>query len=53
MAKGLTEKQRRVFEFICEAMREENRPPTVREIADQFGFKSPKAATDHLDALER
>jgi repressor LexA len=34
-------------------MREENRPPTVREIAEQFGFRSPKAATDHLDALER
>jgi repressor LexA len=34
-------------------MREESRPPTVREIAQHFGFQSPKAATDHLDALER
>ena len=53
MAKGLTDRQRQVFEFICEAMRAENRPPTVREIAEKFGFRSPKAATDHLDALER
>ena len=53
MAKGLTERQREVFEFICEVMRAENRPPTVREIAQRFGFQSPKAATDHLDALER
>ena len=53
MAKGLTDRQRQVFEFICEAMRAEHRPPTVREIAEQFGFRSPKAATDHLDALER
>ncbi|MFW6189072.1 MAG: transcriptional repressor LexA [Planctomycetota bacterium] len=53
MAKGLTQRQREVFEFICDAMREENRPPTVREIAEHFGFRSPKAATDHLDALER
>jgi len=53
MAKGLTEKQRQVFEFIREAMREYHRPPTVREIAERFGFRSPKAATDHLDALER
>ena len=28
-------------------------PPTVREIADYFGFKSPKAASDHLTALEK
>ena len=53
MAKGLTKRQREVFEFICGVMREESRPPTVREIADHFGFRSPKAATDHLDALER
>jgi repressor LexA len=53
MAKGLTNRQREVFEFICSAMRDEKRPPTVREIADNFGFRSPKAATDHLDALER
>jgi len=53
MAKGLTKRQREVFEFICSTMREENRPPTVREIAQRFDFRSPKAATDHLDALER
>lgn len=53
MAKGLTERQREIFEFICQTMRDENRPPTVREIARQFKFRSPKAATDHLDALER
>lgn len=53
MAKGLTSRQREVFEFICDTMRETSRPPTVREIAEHFGFRSPKAATDHLDALER
>ena len=53
MAKGLTQRQEQVFLFVCDVMREENRPPTVREIAEHFGFRSPKAATDHLDALER
>ncbi len=53
MAKGLTERQREIFEFICDTMRAQNRPPTVREIAQHFKFQSPKAATDHLDALER
>lgn len=53
MAKELTERQRQVFHFICEAIRDEGRPPTVREIAVHFSFKSPKAAADHLEALER
>ena len=53
MARGLTDRQREIFDFICDVMRAENRPPTVREIAKHFGFRSPKAATDHLDALER
>ena len=53
MAKGLTDRQREVFEFIRDAMREESRPPTVREISDHFNFNSPKAASDHLSALER
>ena len=53
MARKLTDRQRQVFEFICEALREGNRPPTVREIAEHFGFRSPKAVTDHLAALER
>jgi repressor LexA len=53
MARGLTKRQREIFDFICDVMRGENRPPTVREIAEHFGFRSPKAATDHLDALER
>jgi repressor LexA len=53
MAKELTARQRQVFEFILRALREENRPPTVREIAAHFGFRSPKAVTDHLSAMER
>ena len=53
MAKELTDRQREVFEYICESIREDSRPPTVREISDHFGFRSPKAASDHLAALER
>lgn len=53
MAKQLTDRQREIFEFIRHSIRNYSRPPTVREIADHFGFKSPKAATDHLNALEK
>ena len=41
MGKGeLTKKQKRVLEFIQEYIRENNRPPTIREIAMQMNFKS-------------
>ena len=53
MAAQLTDRQREVFDYICDVIREESRPPTVREISDHFGFRSPKAASDHLAALER
>jgi len=53
MARGLTERQKEVFDFICASIRRTSCPPTVREIADHFRFRSPKAASDHLAALER
>ena len=53
MANELTDRQREVFEFIRASFRSHNCPPTVREIAQHFDFRSPKAATDHLNALER
>lgn len=51
--KPLTEKQQEIFAYLEECLREENYMPTVREIADRFGFKSPNAVRDHLLALER
>ena len=50
---GPTKKQQRVLDFI-QAEVDAGRPvPTVREIAEQFGFKGHRAAADHLDALKR
>lgn len=34
-------------------MARQGRPPSVREIARHFGMASPRAASDHLAALER
>ena len=53
MKEALTARQRQVLEFIESEGRGSGRPPTVREIAEHFGFRSPRAASDHLDALER
>ena len=49
----LTEKQGVILLYIRECIAQTGYPPTVREIAQHFGYKSPKAATDHLSALER
>lgn len=50
-APPLTDKQAAILRFIQENTKAAS--PTSREIAAAFGFKSPHAATVHLDALER
>ncbi len=52
MAK-LTARQAEVLEFIETARDAEGAPPSLREIAARFGFRSPNAARDHVRALER
>ncbi|MFH0911317.1 MAG: transcriptional repressor LexA [Planctomycetota bacterium] len=51
--KNLTDKQREILEFLIECVQNEHYTPTVREIADRFGFSSTNAARNHLEALER
>lgn len=53
MKDPLTDRQAEVFDFIRECIHTNACPPTVREIAEHFGFRSPKGASDHLAALER
>ncbi len=50
---GLTSRQKEILTFIAEFQRNNGIPPTYREIARHFGFKGPKAAVDHVLALER
>lgn len=49
----LTARQTEILKFLRECQRVAGSVPTYREIADHFGFKSPKAATDHVFALEK
>ena len=49
----LTRRQRQVLDFIQSVQRSAESAPTLREIAAHFGFKSSRAAADHLDALKR
>jgi repressor LexA len=49
----LTSRQSEILGFIRERIAAGALPPTRAEIAAHFGFRSPKAAEDHLHALAR
>jgi len=49
----LTDRQRKVLEYICESIRERGYPPTLREIGLHLGIRSTNGVNDHLRALER
>ena len=53
MLEEVTEAQQRVLTFIQRQIDEEGAPPTYRAIAENFGFKSTRAAQDHVAALIR
>jgi repressor LexA len=48
----LTEKQRKVYQFIKDSIQTMGYPPTVREIGEFLGV-GPRGAFDHLKALEK
>lgn len=50
-SRPLTERQAEVLEFI--KANSAYFGPSVRQIAQQFGFKSPNGVICHLEALER
>jgi len=53
MKNELTERQKEVFEFLKDFLRERGFPPTLREIASHFRLKGPKAPQKTLNILER
>ena len=50
---GLTKAQQRVLDFIQAEVNTGRLVPTLREIAERFGFKAHRAAACHLEALKR
>jgi repressor LexA len=50
---ALTRRQREVLEFIRDHIIRKGASPTVREVAEHFGFRSPLSAKLHIDALVR
>jgi repressor LexA len=49
----LTERQREVYEFLRDKIRNRGYGPTVREIGDKFDISSPNGVMCHLKALEK
>lgn len=49
--KTLTQKQKNVLKFIYDSIKIHNLPPTIREIAEHFGFSSTGTVRDYLKAL--
>ncbi|MBN1699232.1 MAG: transcriptional repressor LexA [Spirochaetales bacterium] len=50
--KGLTHRQKEVFDYINEYIKTRKYPPTVREVANHFDI-SVKGSHDHIKALEK
>jgi repressor LexA len=53
MKEALTASQKSILEFLEERIAEGETPPTYREICQHFGYRSTKAAADHIAALEK
>ncbi len=51
--KALTMRQRKVLQVIRESIAERGYPPSVREIGELVGLKSPSSVAYQLDALQR
>ena len=49
----LTKAQQRVLDFIHAETSAGRHAPTLREIAERFGFKAHRAAACHIEALKR
>ncbi len=49
----LTERQRDVYEFVRDKIRNRGYGPTVREIGERFRISSPNGVMCHLKALEK
>lgn len=53
MAKGLTERQAQILQYIIDSIRENGYPPTIAEIGLKFSIASTNGVNDHLQSLER
>jgi repressor LexA len=51
--KELTSEQNRIFSFLVDCVKRVGAPPTIREIAERFGYKSINNVRQHLRLIEQ
>lgn len=51
--KELTKRQKSILSYIQEEIQEKGYPPSVREIGEAVGLKSPASVHSHLKSLEK
>jgi len=51
-ARALTRRQRQILDYLCKEVQGKGFAPSVREIGDALGMKSPSTVHQHLVALE-
>lgn len=51
--RNLTEKQKKILDFIKVYIKENGYPPTIKEIMNKFSFSSPTSVISHLKAIEK
>ena len=49
----LTKRQQTIFDFIRNTIENSGYGPTIREIADEMGYRSPNGVMCHLRALQK
>ena len=52
MRAELSDVQRKIYGFIEEHIRSNNYPPTIKEIQDNFGYKSNNSVVIHIRKLK-
>jgi repressor LexA len=53
VAKGLTKKQKLIYQFVMDYLNKNGYPPSIREIGSEFEIASLRGVTVHLDALAK
>jgi repressor LexA len=53
VSKGLSEKQKKILDFLKQEIRTKGYPPSVREICNAVGLKSTSTVHGYLERLER
>ena len=51
-ARALTRRQREILDYLCREVQGKGFAPSIREIGDALGMKSPSTVHQHLVALE-